>query len=419
MRRVALALSALALLAAPAAAPAARADCTVTATPTRGAAPLQVTFTATCASSAYTWSFGDGSQATGASAQHAYGAGLWQPTLTTDGGVQQLPSVTAVSISLTGPPQARYAQTVTLRATVTPQLPLAVRGHPVVAGRVRLRVLGTAPYVAIADGVRSAPVRIVVVPKLVLHVTRTAIVGERVRVRASLHPAQAGTVHVTHVDTRTAHDARVVVTTTPAPGWRAVSATATVAVVEPTLGVGTTNRSVLELEQSLAAQHYLLPGRSSTFSYELTDSVYAFQKVNGIARTGVADAATWRAIGKPKIPRPRYTAPGVHIEVDKESQVLFVVRDGQIAQIVPVSTAGVPGDFTPVGKFAVYRKVLGFDPSPLGTLFDPSYFTGGYAIHGNPSVPPYPASHGCVRVPMWAAPILYAEMPYGTIVYVY
>jgi lipoprotein-anchoring transpeptidase ErfK/SrfK len=47
------------------------------------------------------------------------------------------------------------------------------------------------------------------------------------------------------------------------------------------------------------------------------------------------------------------------------------------------------------------------------------YFTGGYAIHGNPSVPPYPASHGCVRVPMWAAPVLYDEMPDGTVVYVY
>ena len=61
----------------------------------------------------------------------------------------------------------------------------------------------------------------------------------------------------------------------------------------------------------------------------------------------------------------------------------------------------------------------GFDPSPLGTLYDPMYFTGGYAIHGNPSVPPYPASHGCVRVPMWIAPILYASNDYGETVYVY
>ena len=98
---------------------------------------------------------------------------------------------------------------------------------------------------------------------------------------------------------------------------------------------------------------------------------------------------------------------------------LFIVRDGQITQISPVSTAGLPGRFTPVGQFAVYRKVDGFDPSPLGTLYLPSYFTGGYAIHGNPSVPPYPASHGCVRVPMWIAPTMFAELIVGTPVDVY
>ena len=29
------------------------------------------------------------------------------------------------------------------------------------------------------------------------------------------------------------------------------------------------------------------------------------------------------------------------------------------------------------------------------------YFTEAYAIHGSNSVPTYPASHGCVRVPNW------------------
>ena len=99
--------------------------------------------------------------------------------------------------------------------------------------------------------------------------------------------------------------------------------------------------------------------------------------------------------------------------------MLYVVRDAGVALIAPISTAGIPGTFTPVGRFAVYRKVVGFDPSPLGTLYDPLYFTGGYAIHGNPSVPPYPASHGCVRVPMWVAPYLYRTVPYGETVYVY
>jgi lipoprotein-anchoring transpeptidase ErfK/SrfK len=47
------------------------------------------------------------------------------------------------------------------------------------------------------------------------------------------------------------------------------------------------------------------------------------------------------------------------------------------------------------------------------------YFTGGYAVHGNPSVPPYPASHGCVRVPMWIADWMFETNDYGETVYVY
>src|SRR5205823_2835395 len=144
-----------------------------------------------------------------------------------------------------------------------------------------------------------------------------------------------------------------------------------------------------------------------------------FEKVQGLPRTGSADASFWRRLAEPYVPSPRYLNPADHLEIDKPRQVLFVVRGGRIARIVPVSTAGLPGKFTPVGRFSIIRKGGGFDPSPLATLYDPMYFIGGYAIHGNPSVPPYPASHGCVRVPMWIAPYLYATNPYGEIVYVY
>jgi lipoprotein-anchoring transpeptidase ErfK/SrfK len=424
MRRLGLVAAAVLVFATPA--PAARSDCTVAAKPVFGASPLQVTFAATCASSLYQWSFGDNEPGEGQTVQHVYGPGVWQPTLTTDAGTQQLVPVTAVSLTLSGPAHARYAQWVTLHAAVTPSLPVTVRGRPVVGGKIRFRVLGTAPYVAFARGVRSEPLQIQVTPTLDVRIARTTTVGQPVRVVATLHPASAGTVHVA-VDGRTTRIvpagaprvARVVVTTSPRPGWDAVRASASVSVVQPVLSVGTSGRSVLQLQSALAALHYLAPPRSSTFSSALTDSIYAFQKVNGLPRTGVADAATWRSLAHPVLPRPRSGGSGVHIEVDKARQVLFVVRDGAIAQIVPVSTAGLPGKFTPVGRFAVFRKVVGFDPSPLGTLYDPSYFVGGYAIHGNPSVPPYPASHGCIRVPMWAAPILFAEMPDGTPVDVY
>ena len=52
---------------------------------------------------------------------------------------------------------------------------------------------------------------------------------------------------------------------------------------------------------------------------------------------------------------------------------------------------------TPVGEFVVQRSIDGVRNAPLGTLWRPLYFDGGWAIHGNPHVPAYPASHGCVR----------------------
>jgi len=419
MRRL-LAAAPLAALALPSAAPARTAACTVSATPVRGSAPLQVSFTATCASAAYTWDFGDGAQGAGASVTHTYAAGEWHPTLTTDGGVQPVRRVLSVSLTLRGPTRARYAQWVTLHATVVPALPVTVRGRHVIGGRIRFRALSISPYVAFADGVRSAPLQITLTPKLVVRAPRIATIGQHVHVVATLHPAHAGTVRVVRtVDTHAPGRIEVVARTVPAAGWQAVTAAATVKVVQPTLSVGSHGPSVVTLEHALAEGHYLLPSRGSTFTPELVDTLYAFQKVNGLPRTGAADAATWRALVHPVAARPRFARPAFHVEVNKPLQVLYIVRNGEVAQILPVSTAGLPGRFTPVGTFAVYRKVLGNDPSPLGTLFDPSYFTGGYAIHGNPTVPPYPASHGCVRVPMWAAPLVYDELSYGTVVDVY
>jgi lipoprotein-anchoring transpeptidase ErfK/SrfK len=175
---------------------------------------------------------------------------------------------------------------------------------------------------------------------------------------------------------------------------------------------------VAQLGDRLRRLHFAAPYGVS-FDGRMLDAVYAFQKVQGLPRSGVVDARFWRALANARTPAPRYAQPASHLEVYKGRQVLFVVRGSRVALIVPVSTAGLPGKFTPVGRFSIYRKVVGFDPSPLGTLYDPMYFTGGYAIHGNPSVPPYPASHGCVRVPMWVAPHLYATNPYGETVYVY
>jgi hypothetical protein len=391
-------------------APAARAGCGLTSTPVLGSAPLTVTFTAACESAAYTWSFGDNQQGAGRTVTHVYGAGYWRPTLTSDAGLEAASPVTAVSLKLDGPRVARYAQRVTLRASVTPRLPITLNGRRFVAGKLSVRVLGAAPWTAHVGNVSSS-IRIRVIPKLVVRVVGTPVVGGRLRVVATLHPATAGTVIAPRtIDTSVPRLARIEVRTRPAAGWSATRETATAQIVSPTLSYGAKGTSVRELERQLSEQHYAIR-KDGFFGSEDLEAVYAFQKVHGLARTGTVDASLWRRILTSTTPSARYG--GDHVEVDKARQVLLVVRDGKVTLVVATST-GATGN-TPLGVWHVYRKVSGFD----WVLYYPSYFLRGFAVHGYPDVPPYPASHGCARIPMWIAQTVYSMLPDGSTVYVY
>ena len=146
--------------------------------------------------------------------------------------------------------------------------------------------------------------------------------------------------------------------------------------------------------------------------FERHEAVLAFQKVHGLARTGRVGPALWKRLRRADSPRPRYSGRP-HLEVDKRRQVLFEVRGARVVRVVHVST-GATGN-TPIGHWRVYRKVVGWD----WVLWYPMYFLRGFAIHGYPSVPPWPASHGCVRVPMWLAVGLRERWGRGSIVRVY
>ena len=133
---------------------------------------------------------------------------------------------------------------------------------------------------------------------------------------------------------------------------------------------------------------------------------------------GVVGPETRARLRDPRVVEPRHSTPLDHIEVDMSRQLVLVVRDGRVRTIVNTSTAGVPGYHTPTGTFRIFRRVRGIDASPLGKLYDPLYFYRGYAIHGSTNVPPRPASHGCVRVPIWESARLFERIPHGETVYV-
>jgi lipoprotein-anchoring transpeptidase ErfK/SrfK len=96
----------------------------------------------------------------------------------------------------------------------------------------------------------------------------------------------------------------------------------------------------------------------------------------------------------------------------------MIVRRGVVTGLIPISS-GATGN-TPVGAWHILWKAPATG-TWLGsaTLYRTMTFHGNFAIHGYYSVPPYPASHGCVRVPIWEADWLYNQSPVGERVYVY
>ena len=160
----------------------------------------------------------------------------------------------------------------------------------------------------------------------------------------------------------------------------------------------------------------------------LRHALVAFQKVENRPVTGVLTAAELKALAAATRPTIRETGYH-HIEVDLARQVLFVVDCcGAILRTLPISSGSgelfTEGDrtrraVTPTGRFTVRRKIKGWRASPLGLLYYPNYFFDGYAIHGNPRVPPTPASHGCIRIPMFAAKEFYEMARLGLPVLIY
>jgi hypothetical protein len=182
------------------------------------------------------------------------------------------------------------------------------------------------------------------------------------------------------------------------------------------------------VQQRLEDLGYLLGPADGVKGQQTVAAVMAFQRVNGLAVDGIVGPQTLGALEAPAAPQLR-GGPATRVEVDLTRQLAHVVRDGTRVVTLHVSsgngapypsaTGGTAYGNTPVGEFRVERTIVGVRESRLGTLYDPLYFYGGYAIHGSGSVPPSPASHGCVRVTMADARWLIANVPVGTPVHLY
>lgn len=189
-----------------------------------------------------------------------------------------------------------------------------------------------------------------------------------------------------------------------------------------------TRAELKEAEGRLAELGYG-PGRvDGVIDVDARNALIAFQKWEQRKVTGRLSREDFDAILVADAPRAR-DAGYRHVEVDIDRQVLLLTDDdGVVERVLPISSGsdkqynekGNSGlAYTPRGRFRVNAKIAGWRESPLGLLYYPSYFSGGVAIHGNPSVPHEPESHGCVRIPMSAAVDVFKQLPMGTIVLIY
>lgn len=174
------------------------------------------------------------------------------------------------------------------------------------------------------------------------------------------------------------------------------------------LRAGDKGEAVAQVQRRLHELGYFLPAVDGSFGSNTRQAVWALQKAAGISRDGVVGPSTRAALDAGTRPTPRSTTGHV-LEVDLDAQLVLAVQDGQVVATINASSGNgrryqalgqMHTAYTARGDFTVVRQIDGMHYSTLelGAMFRPKYFRGGLAIHGSPSVPPYPASHGCVRV---------------------
>jgi N-acetylmuramoyl-L-alanine amidase len=191
---------------------------------------------------------------------------------------------------------------------------------------------------------------------------------------------------------------------------------------------GSTGRGVSVMEKALAHSSYPAGHIDGVFGYEDEQAVIAFEKFHHMARDAIVPPLEMESIAAARRPRPPRRHGRHYIDIDISRQVLFEVKHHKVIHTLPVSTGGeytYTSDgvtsiaHTPRGHFSIIRKVAGWHTGSLGRLWYPNYFVGGFAIHGYPEVPVYPASHGCVRIPMYAAKPFFYREPLGVKVFVH
>jgi hypothetical protein len=243
---------------------------------------------------------------------------------------------------------------------------------------------------------------------------RRLIHSERVRVISS----RGGTYGHFSVRFSTAHAGDVFVSAVQASSKALgrLVAYAGFTTVDPQAGFGSTGRFVQLIQSRLAALHLFIP-QSGVYDSFTGLAIDAYHRLLGWGTSQALDYPTTVSlldgVGTFRLHDPRVR--GKHAEGNLSKQLLALANGAHVYRIYPISS-GKPSTPTVLGHFTVQSKVPGYLPDGM---FYSNFFSGGYAIHGYDPAPDYPASHGCIRVPIQDAVSIYAWLNLGDMVDVY
>ena len=199
------------------------------------------------------------------------------------------------------------------------------------------------------------------------------------------------------------------------------------------LAPGDSGEAVERLQQRLGDAGFYRRPVDGVYGHETEMAVLAFHKYLGMERTTAWNGLDWiRLQLLPDAGLPQRVTEPDRVEVDIGRQLVFVIRDHEVAGVLHSSTGGSYTYYsenqdayvragTPRGDFTLRWRQFGWvcDPATGWCVYKYWAFTDYYGIHGYRSVPSYPASHGCVRVNTWDADWLDDQLFVGMPVHIW
>jgi hypothetical protein len=186
-------------------------------------------------------------------------------------------------------------------------------------------------------------------------------------------------------------------------------------VLDPRAHFGSRGRFVELIQQRLAALHFHIP-QTGVYDQGTGLAIDAYHRMLRWGTSQSLDGPTidrlLRGVGSFRV---RFPSHGRHAEGNLSLQLLALIDGSRVQAIYPISS-GKPSTPTILGDFHVYSKIPGYLPDGM---YYSNFFIRGYAIHGYDPAPDYPASHGCMRLPIVDATSVYGWLALGDWVDVY